>query len=347
MAALAKDLKLNNGKKMPMLGFGTWRAQKGVVGAAVKHALDAGYRHLDCARVYINEKEVGDAIAEYIKAGKIKREDLFITSKLWLTDFDHVAEAMANSIADLGCGYLDQYLIHWPIAWRHPTGEGKSYAERYSGGDDGALMKAIFPKNEEGGHHAIDSIATGQKTIEQVLAETWAQMEALYDPAKDGCARSIGVSNFSEAEITALLKTAKIVPAVNQVEMHAALPQKELLGFCKGKGILLAAYCPLGVPFDETRLPLFKNPALLPIAKMAGPDMTPAQLLLQWHASAGDHVYLSKSVTPERIHENSATSTEPFSEEVKVALEDFAATHGPFRACNPDSFGTKKGDRHF
>lgn len=167
---------------MPVVGLGTWKSPPGEVKAAVKHALRTGYRHLDCARIYKNEKEVGEGIAESIREGVVQREQIWVTSKLWNSDHAaaNVAKACAATLEDLQLDYLDLYLVHWPV-----TGEAGP-------------------------------------SLSPPMSETWAAMEKL---VAEGKVRSIGVSNFSLKKLRDMAPYAKIMPAVNQVELHPLLRQ--------------------------------------------------------------------------------------------------------------------------
>jgi len=205
----SKVLSLNNGKKMPIIGLGTYRSDPNEVKAAVKTALKAGYRHIDCAYMYKNEKEVGQGIKEAIQEGIVKREDIFVTTKLWNTFHrpELVAKGIEESLNNLGLDYVDLYLIHWPTA-QDPNGP-------------------LF-----------------DGPIEDVpIIDTWRKMEELY---KAGKAKSIGVSNFNIEKLQDLLNKAEVKPVMNQVENHPYLPQHKLVKFCHDNDIQVTAYCPLG-----------------------------------------------------------------------------------------------------
>ncbi|KAL5334811.1 Aldo/keto reductase [Aspergillus crustosus] len=259
--ALERTFKLNTGYEIPAIGLGTW------VQEAVSAALKLGYRHIDAAAVYGNEREVGDGI----KASGVPREQIFLTSKLWNTHHDpeNVEAAVNQSLADLQTDYLDLYLIHWPVAFRHST-------------------TTTQPVDEKTG--LIDVIYIPIK-------DTWAALEALVAKGK---VRSIGVSNFTQETIEELLKTAKITPAVNQIEAHPYLQQRELLGWSKEKGIVLTGYSPLGNNIYNIPRAV-DDPVVLETAEALG--KTPAQVLISWAVQRGT-VVLPKSVTPERIRSN-------------------------------------------
>ena len=261
----APAVVLNDGRKMPLLGLGTWKSSRTEVGAAVKAAIAAGYRHIDCAAHYKNEAEIGAAIAELIADGIVTREELWITSKLW-NDSHAAADvpaACAKSLAALQLEYLDLYLIHWPVV-------------------TGCAGPVLVPS----------------------LAETWAAMESLVFMGK---ARSIGVCNWSAKKLAAMKSHAKIFPAVNQVEMHPAWRQEELMAACTALGTHVTAAAPLGSP-DSSRMlkhegaSVLASPVVSGIADALG--RSPAQVLIRWALQRGTSA-TPKSVTPSRIKDNS------------------------------------------
>ncbi|KAF9537738.1 hypothetical protein EC957_007705 [Mortierella hygrophila] len=225
--SLGRIAKLNTGATIPLFGLGTWQSKPDVVKNAVKVALNAGYRHIDAAWIYGNEKEVGEAIRE----SNIPREQLFVTTKLWNNSHrpEDVLPALEASLKNLGLEYVDLYLMHWPIAFK----SGPAAVARDEAG------KLIFED--------VDIVATYQA------------MEKLVETGKT---KAIGVSNFSIKNLEKILAVAKIVPAANQVELHPENPQWELLEFCKAKGIHLTAYSPLG----STDSPLIKRDEISKIA---------------------------------------------------------------------------------
>lgn len=262
-----------NGKVFPSLGLGTWNSAPGEVRAAVTAALESGYRHIDCAAGYGNENEVGDAIADVISRGVCKREDIFVTSKLWvLSNFpEKVVAACDKTLADLKLSYVDLYLVHWHAA----------------------VKGTAFPPAQE------DLVAY---TPERYLA-VWREMEKLVDAGK---VKSIGCSNHSVRKLTELLPACRIRPAANQVESHPYLAQPELKAFCEANNIVLIAYSPLGSPARPARLndgePAPLHDAV--VAEIAGRlGVTASQVLLRWSLQRGVAV-IPKSVTPSRIVEN-------------------------------------------
>ncbi|KAJ5556787.1 hypothetical protein N7494_000702 [Penicillium frequentans] len=264
--------KLNSGYEIPAIGLGTW-AQHSFkpyeVEKAVEHALRYGYRHIDAAACYQNEKEVGNG---WKKSG-VPREEIFITSKLWNTHHhpDHVEEALNQTLKDLQTDYLDLYLIHWPIAFEHSN-------------------ETLTP---------IDPVTKRVRIADVPVADTWAALEKFVTVGK---IRSIGISNFTIDATKKLLETAKIVPATNQIEAHPFLQQPELTKFLQETNILITAYSPLGNnAFGITRPSVIDDLSVVEIAKKLKKD--PAQLLISWAIQRGSAV-LPKSVTPSRIESN-------------------------------------------
>jgi len=261
---------LNNGLKIPRLGLGTWQAPKGEVGAAVKAALEMGYRHIDGAAVYGNEEEIGAVYQEVFGQGKIKREEVWITSKLWNTCHSpaHVRNACLKTLKDLRLSYLDLYLVHWPFAFS------------FSGYD----LEDEAPRDEEG----------SVKFEKVTLADTWREMEKLVE---EGLVRSVGVSNFSLTQIVNLLATARIPPAVNQIEVNPKFTREDLISFCNSKGIHVTAYS----AFGSAGSPLFSLPEIQKISKTH--SKSPAQILVRWAMQLSLSV-IPKSTKPDRIKEN-------------------------------------------
>ncbi|KAJ5804992.1 hypothetical protein N7474_010879 [Penicillium riverlandense] len=267
MAAADVHFKLNTGAEIPALGLGTWQSGPGEVEKAVFHAIKVGYRHIDTALCYQNENEVGQGIKQAIDAGIVKREDLFVTTKLWNSYHARVPEGLETSLKNLGLDYVDLYLMHWPIAM-NPNGN-----------------HPIFPKLPNGERDIIHSHSH---------VTTWKSMEKLVGTGK---VKAIGVSNYSVKYLEELLPQASIIPAANQIENHPSLPQQEIVDFCNQKGIHITAYSPLG----STGSPLFTAEPIVEVAKKRG--VTPATVLLSWHIARGSSV-LAKSVTPARIEAN-------------------------------------------
>lgn len=242
---LQDTITLHNGVKMPGLGLGVFKVEEGPdLVNAVRAAIVHGYRSIDTAAIYGNEQGVGEGIAAGIKETGIKREDLFITSKVWNSDlgYESTIKAYEASLKKLGLDYLDLYLIHWPV-------EGK-------------------------------------------FQEAWRALEALYT---EGKVKAIGVSNFQIHHLEDLMKSATILPMVNQVERHPRLTNKEVLEYCKQKGIQLEAWSPL------MQGQILDNEVLQSIATKH--NKTTAQVILRWNLQE-QVVVIPKSIKEHRIVAN-------------------------------------------
>lgn len=270
---------LNSGDRLPVLGLGTWKATPGAVYGAVKDALTAGYRHIDCAPIYQNEPEIGQAVAEAIAAGVVSRADLWLTSKLWNDAHapEQVQPALEKTLADLRVDSLDLYLIHWPVHFKPGV---------------------MFPRRSDE-YVALDDLP---------ISATWKALEAC---VAKGLTRNIGVCNFSLKKLQALCNAATIQPAMNQIELHPYLQQEAMLAFCRERGILVTAYSPLGSGDRPTGMKksdeptLLDHPVILRIAAKHG--ITPAQVLLAWGLGRKT-VVIPKSVNPERLRQNLAAA---------------------------------------
>jgi alcohol dehydrogenase (NADP+) len=271
-----KKMPLNHGAgHIPALGFGTLIPDAALTMSATRAALEAGFRHFDCAERYGNEREVGKALQAGLAAGGIAREDLFVTTKLWNTNHrpERVEPAFEASLDRLALTYLDLYLIHTPFAFQ--PGDNQD-------------------PRDQNGNVLYDPGVT--------LLETWGAMEGL---VKGGRCRAIGLSDISLNELLPLYESAVIKPAVVQVEAHPYLPETELLEFCKEKEIVFLAFAPLGHGIRPGPL---EDPVISAIAKRMG--KTPAQVLLAWAVQRGTAL-LTTPKSAARARENFDISALP------------------------------------
>lgn len=269
-------LPLNNGADtMPAVGFGTLFRDLNVTTAAVKCALESGFRHLDCAERYRNEDRIGVAFQEVFTAGQIRREDVFITTKLWNTNHrpERVKPAFEASCQRLQIDYLDCYLIHTPFAFKP--------------GDD-------QDPRDASGHVIYDR--------ETCLIDTWRALESLVD---EGRCKSIGLSDITLDALKTIVAAARIKPAVVQIESHPYLPEWDMLDFCKQHGIILLAFAPLGHGMKPNVL---EDAVITGIARHI--QKTPAQVALAWAVQRGT-AFLTTSSTPSHIRENIDITTLP------------------------------------
>jgi len=271
-----RRLPLNHGVgQMPALGFGTLIPDKVVTIAATRDALEAGFRHFDCAERYRNEREVGEALQTGLAALGIARDDIFVTTKLSNSNHrtERVEPAFEGSLDRLRLEYLDLYLIHTPFAFQP--------------GDE------QDPRDQNGNVIYDNGVA---------LLDTWRAMESLVD---GGRCRAIGLSDIALNELSPIYESARIKPAVVQVESHPYLPETELLEFCKEKGIVLLAFAPLG---HGMRPGLLEDPVISAIAVRIG--KTPAQVLLAWAVQRGTAL-LTTPKNAARARENFDISSLP------------------------------------
>ena len=265
-----KNLLFKNGDKLPSIGLGTWLSKKNEVYDAVVEAIRFGYRQIDCAYIYQNEKEIGQAIQFAIKSGWVKREDLFITSKLWNSDHapERVDIAIRRSLKDLQLDYLDLYLIHWPVAFKT-------------------------------GHEQAKDASDLLTPDEMPILTTWQAME---QSKINGLTKHIGVSNFNIQKLQKLINEAGIKPELNQVELHPYFQQTDLVDFCHKNELLVTAYSPLGSRhLVQSEAGLTREKVIIEMALKY--SCSPAQVLLAWGMQRGIAV-IPKSVHPVRIQEN-------------------------------------------
>lgn len=255
-------------RAMPAVGFGTLIADQSAVRGATEAALAAGFRHLDTSERYRNEEEVGKAVKAACRAGHIRREDVFVTTKLWNNNHrpERVRPAFEASLGRLQLDYIDSYLIHTPYAF-------------WPGADQD-------PRDEHGQVIYDDGVT---------LEETWRAMESLVE---DGRCGSIGISDIRLERLKELVAVARIKPAVVQVESHPYLPEWDLLDFCQEHGIVLLAFAPLGHGMEPR---VTEDPVLEEIGQRVG--MTAAQVALAWAVRRGT-AFLTTSTSPAHIREN-------------------------------------------
>ena len=300
----------------PAMGLGLWKVARSEASAVVEEAIRVGYRHIDSACDYGNEEEAGQGIRAAIEKGLCRREDLWVTSKLWNTYHEpqHVRPAVERTLRDLGLDHLDLYLVHFPIALRYVPFETR------------------YPPE-----WIYDPLASEPRMepIAVPLADTWRAMEGL---VSNGLVRRIGVCNCTIALIRDLLAVARIKPAVLQVELHPFLTQEKLLRFCREASIAVTAFSPLGAP---SYVPLgmatasdsvLEHPVVKEIAAATG--RTPAQAVLRWGMQRGTAV-IPKTSRPERLRENLASRDVSLSTE---QMESISALDRGRRFNDPGVF---------
>ncbi|KAL4224494.1 Alcohol dehydrogenase [NADP(+)] [Mactra antiquata] len=280
----SRTLTLSNGAgSIPTVGLGTWTVfgelgSDEQVEAAACAAIDAGYRHIDCAWNYGTQKGIGRGLETKIKEGVIKREDMFITSKLWDTHHNPVLvmEELKDTLKQLRTEYIDMFLIHWPTALKDQDFSGDVIAPK---NDDGSIAWACYP-----------------------LEDVWKEMEAC---VKAGLAKNIGISNFNKKQSERIFNSSTIKPSNMQIEVSPYFSNSRLIEYCKEKGMVVTAYAPLGAPLRPWREAgepsAFEDKVLLDIAKSKGRSV--AQIVIRYHLQTGI-VVIPKSITPSRIQEN-------------------------------------------
>ncbi|KAL3994559.1 Aldo/keto reductase family protein [Acanthocheilonema viteae] len=272
---MASLVKLSSGYYIPTVGLGTWLSQPGQVGNALKIALNNGYRHIDCAHVYQNQIELGEAFAEAFKKGNVKRTDLFVTSKIWNTfhSYEMAKKDIDIILSELRLDYLDLCLIHWPQGYDESDG--------------------FFPKRSDDEKFKYSDVD---------YLDTWRAMEEYVRLKK---IRSIGLSNFNHKQVLRVINNCTIKPAVLQVELHPYFQQHKLHNFCQEHEIVVTAYSPLAnstMPFRKaTDAILLDDPVICKLAEVH--QKSAAQVVLRWAIQRG-LVVIPKSVTEKRIIEN-------------------------------------------
>jgi len=268
-------VKFNDGNEIPIVGLGTFEAPPKVAYDCVRWAINAGYRHFDCADFYENEDVIGKALNDAIKSGEVTREQLFVTSKVWPNWFEkgRPTQSAKRTLNNLRFDYVDLLLIHWPTPFKQVD-------------DD------FYPGHKSGQVLFDESIS---------LVDVWKEFEEI---KKKGMTKSIGVSNFNSQQIAELIAKSSTVPVTNQVESHPFLSQQKLLDFCRDLKITLTAYSPLartGTADEKNTTSPLDIPIIKDIAKKYG--KSPAQICIKWQQQRGV-IVIPKSATKERIIAN-------------------------------------------
>ena len=283
-----KNIQLNSGDAMPTIGLGTWQSEEAELRRVIACAINAGYRHIDCSPLYENETAIGQAFQDIFSKGAIKREQLWVTSKLWNSFHapEDIMPALKQTLSALQLDHLDLYLMHWPLAFKKSVG-------------------LSMPESQ----------ADFASMTEVPIENTW---QAMQECVKSGLVKNLGVSNFSVGKLQHLIDSTHIVPAMNQVECHPFLAQFELQKFCKQQGIAMTAYSPLGSSGRPGLLKQSDEPALLAndaVVKIAEVQhKTPAQILLAWLLQRGI-VVIPKSSNEVRLQQNLAAQEIELSDE--------------------------------
>lgn len=325
-SVISHKLSLRNGGKIPQLGFGTYCLSPTDAEDAVTFALSCGYRHFDCAKAYRNEMGVGSALQSAMRTRRVRREDIFVTSKLWPTDQhpDHVEAACRESLRSLQLDYLDLYLIHWPVCLRH-TG-------RFSTDDD------KYPRHRDG-KPAIDTSVT--------LMDTWRAMSELVEK---GLVRSIGLSNCHIDQIHTVMQVGEVenlhLPVLNQVEVHPSLVDSPLAQCHGSYNMLTAAYCPLAASHrssDASATSLLQDPLLISLSERIG--YSPARILLNWNVDR-NNVVLVRSSKKEHIKSNAKAARFALDDSTRMMLDSYRYVVRHQRCINPTHF-TSSGEAFF
>lgn len=295
--ALVPKRKLYTGAEMPAIGLGTFGSDRFSgedIAQAVKGAISVGYRHIDCASVYGNEHLIGEVLQEVMDAG-IKREELFISSKLWndMHGEGDVLIAVAKTLKDLRLDYLDIYYVHWPFPNYHPPGADPDFRD-----------------------------PNAKPYIHENFMKTWRQMERLVEA---GLVRHIGTSNMTVPKLKLLLRDAKIKPACNQMELHPHFQQPELFKFVMDNGIVPVGFAPIGSPTrpDRDRTPEdtspIEDPVILKIAKRL--NVHPAVVCVKWAVQRGQVPIPFSIYRNEYLSNIEATIKDPLTDEEMKEIE--------------------------
>ncbi len=253
---------LNSGTGIPAIGLGTFGSDHisaQTIAETVNNAIAFGYRHIDCASVYGNEKEIGNVLGNIISSGNVRREELWITSKAWNDMHNNIVASCKQSLSDLQLDYLDLYLIHWP-----------------------------FPNYHAPGCDVSSRNPNSKPYIHENFMHTWHQMQQL---KKEGLVKHIGTSNMTIPKLKLLLKDCEIAPACNEMELHPHFQQQELFDYCIENNILPIGYCPIGSPGrpDRDRTPEdtvdMEDPAIKAIAEKH--NIHPASVCIKWAIQRG------------------------------------------------------------
>lgn len=264
-----KYITLNTGANIPVIGLGTWRSNAGEVYQAIRWALKLGYKHFDCASIYNNQEEIGQAFTDAFREDNLKREDIFVTSKLWNDSHNpqDTLPELKRTLKELKIDYLDLWLMHWPIAQKKGT---------------------LIPQSKE------DMIPLNELD----LTITYKEMEKAQ---KHGLSKAIGVSNFGKKNLEHIISECNIIPAVNQIESHPYLTQTDLIDFCRKNMITVTAYSPLGSGVSSNNFDLLNDRTIIKIAQKL--NITPAQVLLSWQINRGV-IVIPKSVKEQHLKDN-------------------------------------------
>lgn len=299
-------LELNNGKKIPKIGLGTWRITGDEkVEDVLRKAIKLGYRHIDTAHVYENEESIGKALKKLINEKLIRREELFITSKLWNSFHKRPDEAIKRTLSDLQLDYVDLYLIHWPVCFKYDE-KGNSL-------------------RDEHGKFVLDTFD---------IEPLWKKMEEFVEK---GYVKSIGVSNFGIKNMEKLLSFCKIKPVMCQIEMNPYLKQTDLINYLHSKNIAVTSYSSLGSTPENKEAPDLKNDSVIvDIARRR--NLTVAQVILSW-ISMKNIVVIPKSTSELHLKEN--LSLYALEDEDVKRIENIETV---YRFINIPDFGPERFD---